>query len=95
MAIFRQLAHAFAAVDVDALIETAPQPAHHAIGDADRFIGEVGGDLFHHLDGVLLRLLMGKLFTARLFFHRFFNRLGLQQLVEEILTRRQTRADRG
>lgn len=38
---------------------------------------------------------MGNLLAARLVLDRFFDRLGRQQLVEQILTRRQAWADRG
>ena len=88
VAILRQLAHFFAAINVDALIETTPEPAHHAVGNANRFIREVGGNFFHHLDSILLRFLMGDFFAACFIFDSFFNRFGLQQTVKEILTRR-------
>ncbi len=86
MAILRQLAHAFAAVNVDALIKFAPRPAHDAVGYPNRFIGEVSSNLFHQLNGILLRFFMRDFFAARFIFNRFGYRFRLQQLVEEVLT---------
>ena len=92
MAVLRQLAHAFGVGDVDALIQPVPGPAQHAVGQAHGFVGEIGGDLFHQRDGVLLGFLVRDLLAARFVLDRFFDRFGRQQLVEQILTGRQARA---
>ncbi|SVK50300.1 Uncharacterised protein [Acinetobacter baumannii] len=89
VAVLRQLAHALGVGDVDALIQPVPGPAQHAIGQTHGFVGEVGGDLFHQRDGILLGLLVRDLLAARFVLDRFFDRFGRQQLVEQILTGRQ------
>ena len=93
VAVVGQLAHALGVMDVDALIEAVPGKAQHAVAEADHLIGEVGRNLFHQRDGVLLRLLVRNLLAARLVFYRFGDGLGGQQLIEQILTGGQARAD--
>ena len=91
----RQLTNAFAAADVDALINFAPGPADNAVGQADHLIREVGRNLFHQLNGVLLRFFLRNLLAARFVFYRLGDSLRLQQLIKQIVTHRQTRADCG
>ncbi|MNP58148.1 hypothetical protein D3C76_1530390 [compost metagenome] len=89
VAVLRQLTHAFGVGDVDALIQAVPGPAQHTVGKAHRLIREVGGNLFHQCNGILLGFFVGDFFTARFVFDRFFDRFGRQQLVEQVLTGRQ------
>jgi hypothetical protein len=93
MAIMRQLAHALGVMHVDALIQAVPGKAENTVGQANHLVGEVRGDLFHQRNGVLLRFLMRNFLAARFVFNGAGNRFGGQQLVEQILTRREARAD--
>ena len=86
--VVRQLANAFCVVNVNSLIQPVPGEAQNTVGQANHLVREVGGDLFHQRNGVLLRLFMGDFLAARFVFYRAGNRFGGQQLVEEILTRR-------
>ena len=95
MALVRQLAYALGVVHVDPLIEPVPRKAEDTVGQANHLVREVSGNLFHQRDSVLLRLIVGDLFAARFIFHRTGNRFRRQQLIEEILTRRQAWANGG
>ena len=91
MAIMRQLAYALGVMNVDALIQAVPGKAENTIGQANHLVREVRCNLFHQRNGVLLGFLMRYFLAARFVFNGASNRFGGQQLVEQILTRRETR----
>ncbi len=68
MAVVGKLAHTLGVVYVNPLIETVPRKAQDTVAKADHLVGEVGRNLFHQGDGVLLRLLVGDFFAARFVF---------------------------
>ena len=94
VAFVRQLAHALGVMHVNALIQTVPGKAQHAVCQANHLVGEVRGDLFHQGDSVLLRLFMRNFLAARFVFYRTGNGFRRQQFIEQILARRQARTDR-
>jgi len=77
-------------VDVNPLIEAVPREAEDTVREANHLVGEVRGDLFHQRDCVLLRFLVRNFLAARFVFYGTGNRFGSQQLVEQILTCRET-----
>ena len=95
MAILCQLAHPLCIMDIQSLIEAVPGPAENAISHAQSVIGEVSGHFVHHGNGILTRFFNGDFFGFRFIFNGFFNRFGFQQLIEQLLTHRQFRADSG
>ena len=81
VAVLRQLAHALGVGDVDALIQPVRGPAQHAVGQAHGFVGEIGGDLFHQRDGVLLGFLVRDLLAAGFVLDRFSIALDANSLL--------------
>ena len=75
---------------IDALIQAVPQPAEETIANPHQLIREVGRDLFHHADGFLLGFLWRDIAIADFVSHRFFDGLGVQQLVKQCFAIRQT-----
>ena len=69
MPVVRQLTNALGVMDVNPLIKTVPGKAQNTVGQTDHLVGEVGSNLFHQRNGVLLRLFMGDFFAARFIFH--------------------------
>ncbi len=74
VAVVRKLAHTLGVMHVNALVEAVPGETKHAIGNTNRLVGEVGGDLFHQCDSILLGFLVRDFFSARLVFDGAGNR---------------------
>ena len=70
MPVVRQLANAFCIVNVNTLIQSVPGESQNTVSQADHLVGEVGGDLFHQRNGILLRFFVGDFFTAGFIFYR-------------------------
>ena len=70
VAIVRQLAYTLCIMNVNPLIQTVPGKAQNTVRQTNHFVGEVGGNLFHQRNGILLRFFVGDFFTARFIFYR-------------------------